>query len=184
MATTNREPKAERNLDRYGAPLIPWSKVRERLDQGLSQEPGSGGPGRHTCWLATVRPDGRPHVMPLGVLWVDGAFYFNAGPTTRKAKNLVHNPHCVLTVATHDFDLVVEGKAARVTDQAKAQRIAEEYRAQGWPATVGDDGLSLEAEYSAPSAGPPPWDVYEVSPETVFALGTAEPYGATRWHFA
>jgi len=42
---------------------------------------------------------------------------------------------------------------------------------------------ALYADYSAPSAGPPPWDVYEVRPETVFALGTAEPYGATRWRF-
>jgi hypothetical protein len=69
MTMTNREPKTERNLDGYGAPLIPWTKVRERLEQGMTQAPGSGGPDRHTCWLATVRPDGRPHVMPLGVLW-------------------------------------------------------------------------------------------------------------------
>jgi hypothetical protein len=184
MATTQKEPTAERNLDGYGAPLIPWTKVRERLEQGLlSQVPGSGGPDRHTCWLATVRPDGRPHVMPLGVLWGDDAFYFNAGATTRKAINLAHNPHCVITIATHDFDLVVEGTAVRVTDQAKVQRIADLYRSQGWPATVSDDGLSLTAEYSAPSAGPPPWDVYELTPETVFALGAAEPYGATRWQF-
>ncbi len=192
MATANSgpnmEPIAERNLDGYGAPLIPWTKVRERLDQGLSQGPGSGGPDRHTCWLATVNPDGTPHVMPLGALWVDGAFYFNAGAATRKAKNLARDPHCVIAVATHDFDLVVEGKAARVTDQARVRRIAEAYKAQGWEATVTvseDEGeVSLTAEYSAPSAGRPPWDVYEVTPETVFALGTAEPYGATRWRFA
>src|SRR5215470_16644346 len=97
MATAKREPKAERNLDRSGALPIPWTKVRERLEQGLSQSPGSGGPDRHTCWLATVRPDGRPHVMPLGVLWLDGAFYFNAGAATRKAKNLDHDPHCIIT---------------------------------------------------------------------------------------
>src|SRR5438067_393111 len=103
MATTNREPKAERNLDGYGAPLIPWTKVRERLEQGFTEVPGSGGPDRHTYWLATVNPDGTPHVMPLGVHWVDGAFYFTAGPATRKAKNLMRDPHCVLTVATHDF---------------------------------------------------------------------------------
>jgi len=121
--------------------------------------------------------------MPLGVLWVDGAFYFNAGATTRKAQNLAHNPHCVLTIATHDFDLVVEGKAVRVTDQARSRRIAEVYRSQGWQVTVRDGEVSLTGEYSAPSAGPPPWDLYEVTPETVFALGTAEPYGATRWRF-
>jgi uncharacterized protein YndB with AHSA1/START domain len=185
MATTKREPKTERNLDGYGAPPIPWTKVRERLEQGLTQAPETGGPNRHTCWLATVRPDGRPHVMPVGILWVDGAMYFNAGAATRKAMNLAQNPHCVITVATHDFDLVVEGKAVKVTDPAKAQRIAEAYRSDGdgWPASVVDGTASLTADYSAPSAGPPPWDIYEVTPETVFALGTAEPGGVTRWQF-
>ncbi|HZD69650.1 MAG TPA: pyridoxamine 5'-phosphate oxidase family protein [Actinomycetes bacterium] len=176
-----KEPISEQNLDGYGAPPIPWTRVRERLGQGLTQAPGTGGPDRHTCWLATVRPDGRPHVMPLGVLWVDGAFYFNAGPTTRKARNLAHNPHCVITVATHEFDLVVEGEAAKVTDDAKLQRIADAYAAEGWQPTVRDG--ALYAEFSAPSAGPPPWHVYGVTPATVFALGTAEPYGATRWRF-
>jgi Pyridoxamine 5'-phosphate oxidase len=183
MATANRDPKAERNLDGYGAPLIPWNKVRERLEQGLSQVPESGGPDRHTCWLATVRPDGRPHVMPVGVLCVGGAWYFTAGATTRKAQNLARNPHCVITVATHDFDVVVEGTAIKVTDPARVARIAEAFRADGWPASVDESGTSLTADYSAPSAGPPPWDIYEVTSETVFALGTAEPYGATRWRF-
>jgi hypothetical protein len=49
MTTAKREPKAERNLDGYGVPPIPWRKVAERLEQGLSQGPGSGGPDRHTC---------------------------------------------------------------------------------------------------------------------------------------
>jgi hypothetical protein len=183
MATANRAPKTERNLDGYGAPQIPWRKVTERLEQGLTQAPGTGGPDRHTGWLTTIRPDGRPHVVPLGILWLDGAFYFTAGAPTRRAKNIAHNPNCVLTVATHDFDLVVEGKAAKLTDPARVQHIAELYRSEGWPATVDDSGTSLTAPYSAPSAGPPPWDVYEITPETVFAFGTAEPYGAARWQF-
>jgi hypothetical protein len=183
MATTKSEPGAEHNLDGYGAPLIPWTKIRKRLEQGFTQVPGSGGPDRHTCWLATVHPDGRPHVMPLGVDWMDGALYFSTGANTRKGKNLAHNPQCVITVATHDFDIVVEGKARRVTDPALVARIAKRYQAQGWPATMSDDGVSLTAEYSAPSAGLPPYIVYEVAPETVFALGTAEPYGATCFRF-
>jgi hypothetical protein len=183
MAKANSEPKAERNLDGYGAPIIPWEKVRERLDRSISQEPGSGGPDRHTTWLATTNPDGSPHVMPLGAMWVDGVFYFTSGATTRKARNLARDPRCVLTVATHDFDLVFEGKGVRVTDLATVRRIAEVYKAGGWEASVDEGAISLTAEYSAPSAGPPPWDVYEVTPETVYALGTAEPYGATRWRF-
>ena len=181
MATANREPTSERNLDGYGAPTIPWEKVRDVLNWSIPQEPGSGGPDRHTCWLATGRPDGRPHVVPVGVLQADGAFYFNAGAATRKAKNLAHSPHCVITVATHDFDLVLEGSAVKVTDPATVARVAEVFRANGWPASVDGSGTALTADFSAPSAGPAPWDVYTFTPETVFALGTAEPYGATRW---
>ena len=54
MAPMKIEPKSEQNLDGYGAPLIPWSKIRDRLDQGFTQEPEKGGPNRHTCWLTTV----------------------------------------------------------------------------------------------------------------------------------
>ena len=175
------EPRSEKNLSGYGAPNIPWSDVRDSLSEGVTQTPETGGPQRHTHWLATARPDGRPHVMPLGALWIDGAFYFTAGPGTRKAKNLARDPRCVLTVATHDFDLVVEGEATRVLDEAQLQRIAAEFASGGWEPTVRDE--AFYAEYSAPSAGPPPWYVFEIVPQTVFALGTSEPYGATRWRF-
>jgi len=83
--------------------------------------------------------------------------YRPTGPGTRKSRNLARDPRCVVSVATHPFDLVAEG----------------------WPASVAGDALT--AEYSAPSAGPPPWYVYRVTPGTVFALGTAEPYGAARF---
>jgi hypothetical protein len=83
---STNEPTGERNLDRYGAPLISWTQVRERLERGLTQPPGTGGPDRQTCWLATVGPDGKPHVMPLGVIWIDGAFYFNSGAGTLSAR--------------------------------------------------------------------------------------------------
>jgi len=77
--------------------------------------------------------------------------------------------------------LVIEGEAAKVTEEAKLQRIADAYTSEGWAPTVRDG--AFYAEYSAPSAGPPPWEVYEVIPATVFGLGTAEPYGAMRWRF-
>src|SRR5690242_9839126 len=114
-----REPTSERNIDGYGTPSIPWATVRERLDQGLTQAPGTGGPDRYTCWLATVNDDGTPHVMPLGVLWIDGIFTFTSGPGTRKAKNLAARSACTLTVATEKFDLVVDGTATKVTDPAR-----------------------------------------------------------------
>lgn len=153
-----KEPVDVRNLDGYGAPTIPWDRARERFEEDAGISP--------THWLATVRPDGRPHVMPVWTVWLDGAFYFVAGTTTRKGKNLAHNAHCVITVASKGLDLAVEGEATKV---------------QGWHPTVQSGVFS--ADYGAPSAGPPPYDVYEVAPVTVFGLGTDEPYGATRWRF-
>lgn len=174
------EPVTTENLDGYGAPPIPWERVRARLEAGFPQRPGSGGPDRHTCWLATTNPDGSPHVMPLGGLWLDGAFHFSTGPGTRKGRNLARDPRCVITVALRDFDVVVRGRAVRVTGDA-LHRVAEAYAAQGWHPTVRDD--ALYAEYSAPSAGPPPWQVYRVDPARVVAIGTTDLAGATAWRF-
>jgi len=173
------QPTSERNLDGYGAPPIDWARVAEVLDSTLTQAPETGGPSRHTTWLTTINPDGSPHVMPLGVGSVNGSWYFSSGPGTRKSRNLARDPRCVVSVATHPFDLVVEGTAERVTDQAELQAVADRYVVEGWPASVADGALT--AEFSAPSAGPPPWYVYRVVPTTVFALGTSEPYGAARF---
>jgi hypothetical protein len=82
--------------------------------------------------------------MPLGVLWVDGAMYFNAGAGTRKAKNLAADPRCVITVATHPFDIVVEGEAVKITDDAELWRIADVYASLGWEPTVRDGALYAE----------------------------------------
>ena len=173
------EPTSARNLDGYDAPQIEWERVRQVLDGELTQAPDTGGPARHTAWLTTINPDGSPHVMPVGAGPVDGTWYFSSGPGTRKSRNIDRDPRCVVSMATHPFDLVIEGRAERVFDAAELKAVAENYNAGGWPATV--EGDALTAPFSAPSAGPPPWHVYKVVRSTVFAFGTAEPYGATRF---
>lgn len=183
MATKPQEPTAEKNLDGHGAAPIPWERVRNQLDQKVTQAPDAGGPNRHTCWLTTLDADGRPHVVAVGAVWVDGAFYFKSGPGTRKSKNLARDPRCAMSVATHNFDLVFEGTAAPVTDPTVVERVVEEFRAGGWPASVTEDGVTIRADYSATTAGPPPWNVYLITAETVYALGTSEPGGAERWQF-
>ncbi len=160
------------NLDIYGAEPIPWSRALDQLQDDSVKK---------TYWLATVRPNGRPHVAGVGVLWLDGKFYFTSGEGTRKSRNLAENPNCVVSVTLPDLDLVVEGTATQVTDSATLQRIAERYAAQGWPASVGDGAIT--APYSAPSAGPAPWRLYAVTPITAFGVATAEPNGAMRWRF-
>jgi hypothetical protein len=168
-----------RNLDGYGGPTIDWARVKAVLDTQLTQAPGTGGPQRHTTWLTTINADGSPHVMPLGVVTHSGSWYFTSGPATRKSRNLDRDPRCVVSVATDPFDLVIEGAAERVTDTGELASVAAVFVRSGWPAEVAGDALT--AEYSAPSAGPAPWYVYRVRPSTVFALGTSEPFGATKF---
>jgi hypothetical protein len=163
----------QKNLDIYGHPPIPWSRAEEQLNAPLGPE------GRH--FLATVRPDGRPHLAGIGAVWVAGRFYFVSGAGTRKSRNIAERPDCVISVNLPDLDLVVEGVARRVTDAPTLERLAALYNAQGWPATV--EGDAFTAPYSAPSAGPPPWNLYEFTPTVAFGVAGAEPFGATRWDF-
>ena len=109
-------------------------------------------------------------------------FYIVTGARTRKGRNLAKNPNCVISVALKGLDLVVEGRAVKVTDDATLRRAAKLYVDQGWPVTVSDGAFT--APYSAPSAGPPPWDLYVMTPVTAFGVATAEPNGATRWRFS
>jgi PPOX class probable F420-dependent enzyme len=169
--------------DLYDSPLIDWRLVESRLAKGLTQAPGTGGPNRHSCWLATINPDGSPHVNGIGAMWHDGSFWFETGRSTRKARNIARDPRCTLSVATEEFDLVVEGSAVLITDPPTVAELAERWAAEGWPARVDESGTALTAEFSAPSAGPPPWHVYRITTRAATALLTIDPGGATRWRF-
>jgi hypothetical protein len=169
----------QKNLDIYGDPPIPWSRAQELLEEDSS--PHDDGRPPKAYWLSTVRPDGRPHVAAVGAVWVDDRFYFTSGPGTRKSRDIAGNPNCVISVSLSGLDLVVEGSAIKVRDEPTLQRVAKVYAAGGWPARVENGAFTYD--YSAPSAGPPPWDVYEFTPTTAFGVATAEPNGATRWRF-
>jgi PPOX class probable F420-dependent enzyme len=169
--------------DLYDLPLVDWTLIESRLAEGFSQAPGTGGPNRHTCWLATINRDGSPHVTGIGAGWVDGAFWFETGRGTRKGKNLARDPRCALSVATDEFDLVVNGTAELITDPNAVEEMAARWAEDGWPARVDESGIALTAEFSAPSAGPPPWFVYRITAHAATALSIVEPGGATSWRF-
>jgi hypothetical protein len=110
-----------------------------------------------------------------------GELYLTSGAKARKARNLAANPACTISVKLEGIDLVLEGEAIRATDKGTLERLAGRYRAVGWPAEV--DGDALTAPFSAPSTGPPPWQLYRFVPQTGFGVAAEEPYGATRWRF-
>jgi nitroimidazol reductase NimA-like FMN-containing flavoprotein (pyridoxamine 5'-phosphate oxidase superfamily) len=168
MATN--EPVASRPVTAdERRPLPSWPETRRRLAEA------------DTYWLATVRPDGRPHVMPVLAVSLDQVLHFTSGPAARKARNLARRPHCVITVGSPGLDLVLEGEATKVRDHATLRRVAERYASKyQWPVTVRDGAFWADG---APTAGPPPYDVYQVTPTTAFAFGNDERFGAIRWDF-
>jgi hypothetical protein len=163
-----------------------WSQARDRLKA----------PERdRTYWLATVAPNGRPHVRPLLGLWLDGAFYFVTAESSRKGRNLAADPRCVVAASSTTLpalDIVIEGDAVKVTDQAKLRRVTEAYGSTlGWPLEIDDDGGVVGP--NAPTAGPPPYAVFELTPTTIVGLpgiagteegvGRAGSFDPTRWRF-
>jgi general stress protein 26 len=145
-----------------------WSEARARLEAA------------EVYWLSTVRPDGRPHVTPLIAVWRDGSLFFCTGSDERKARHLARNPHCILTTGSNaldeGLDVVVEGDAVKVSDDAKLQPIADAYEAKygsDWHFTVRDGAFHHDAGEAL---------VYEVAPATAFGFRKGE-YSQTRWHF-
>ena len=183
---TGRTPVAEQPLVGQDTTATAWTAARERLENPEKDR---------TYWLATVGADGRPHVVPLLGLWLDDAFYFLTGETTRRAKNLSHAPRCVMATSSTTLpalDLIVEGNCRKVRDDAMLHRVADAYGTKmAWPLEVRDGAVYGP---SAPTAGPPPYAIYELVPEKVIGLpgiaGTEEGVGRegsftpTRWRFA
>ena len=170
--TAQDEPDAEldpRFSDPNATPT-PWVAAREQLE------------GAKAYWLSTVRPDGRPHVTTIAAVWVDGALHFTTGQTERKAQNLAHNPSCVVTTGTsalEGLDVVIEGGAVRVTDEATLQRLADAYVEkydQLFVFDVRDGAMWIEGSED-------PGLAFEIRPTKGFGFRKGASFSQTRWRF-
>ena len=86
-------------FSRATGPLLEWRDVEARLRDA------------HTYWLATTRPDGRPHTTPLWGVWVDGALYVSGFPAATWARNLAANPACSAHLESGKEVVILEGTA-------------------------------------------------------------------------
>jgi hypothetical protein len=150
---------------------LPWSAAAERLTRG------------GWFWLATVRPDGAPHVVPVLAAWSDPVLYVASKDTARKARNLDREPRCVVSTDAGDLHLVIEGHAVRVRDEDGLARASATFESiYGWPTRVVGD--VLDAEYGAPTSGGPPYAVFQIAPTKAFGFPTdGESTTPTRWRF-
>jgi Pyridoxamine 5'-phosphate oxidase len=172
------EPLRTDNLAKlYDMPDMGWARAEAALGHGvLGREPAA--------FLGTVGADGRPHSAGIGLVVHDGSLFFGAGLKTGKARNLVRNPACTLSLRLEGLDLCLEGDAVRVDDAALLTTVAALYAAGSWPATADVEAMALAAPYSAQSAGPGPWPLWRFTINKAIGVSTAEPFGASRWTFA
>jgi hypothetical protein len=150
------------DLPEGGDGLLPWAWAEQRLGNS------------HNYWLATVRPDGRPHLMVIWGLWWDGVFYFSTGRHSRKTRNLESNSHCVVGTEKSAEAVVVEGVAVKVTDVELLGRLLPRYqRKYDYDmATMTEDILALREP------------IFAMRPRVAFGLEEQTVLqNATRWRF-
>lgn len=130
----------------YPTSLLAWDEVVPRLVDARNY------------WLCTVRPDGRPHAMPVWGVWTDNRLYWDGSPETRHARNLVGNPNIAVHLESGDQVVVVEGVCSSAPKPAAAlgELLAREYT----------------RKYEGYAPEPTTWDaggLYVVTPHKVLA---------------
>ncbi len=87
--------------------LLDLNQARDaHIDHRLRTEP--------IIWLSTVRPDGRPHLVPVWFLWDRQTILFFSQPLAQKVRNLLHRNQVVLALNADDEGedvVIVEGEA-------------------------------------------------------------------------
>jgi pyridoxine/pyridoxamine 5'-phosphate oxidase len=138
--------------DGSGAERLPWSEAERWLTESRNY------------WLATTRPDGRPHAAPVWGLWVDGTLVVSTGRDSRKGRNLAARPELVAHTESGDEVVILEGAVEEIelTDE-----LADAYEAKYAFRPTGDLGV---------------W--YRLRPRVAQTwLERDFPHTATRWEF-
>ena len=136
---------------------LDWSEVSARVASARNY------------WVTTVRPDGRPHAVPVWGVWLEETFYFATDRSSRKGRNLAANPALVVHLESGDEVVILEGTAEEITDPSLLARFVEAY----------------DAKYQIrPDAGNPAHVVYALRPRVVHSwLERDFPGTAVRWVF-
>jgi hypothetical protein len=113
---------------------VPWEEVEKRLAESKNY------------WMCSVRPNGRPHVIPRWAVYLDGKIYYDGSPETRHARNLVENPNISVHLESGQEAIILDGTcfAASKPDPTLAKRLAKAY------------GTKYKADGYAPK--PDQWD--------------------------
>jgi PPOX class probable F420-dependent enzyme len=126
--------------------LDPTDPENAHIEERLRNDP--------IIWLSSVRPDGRPHIVPVWFLWDGKSILIFSQPHSQKVRNLRHNPNVMLALddTRSGEDVVLfEGKAellneptVNTTTAAYAKKYDSLLR------SMGSDAATMAADYSQP----------------------------------
>ena len=122
--------------DRLQAPGYGYLAASRRKRPSRLELGGGAVSRSHIYWIATVRPDSRPHVMPVWGVWLDEVFYFSSGRQSKKIRNLATNAHCVVSVQDGTDCVIVEGEAKEVPIGSLHASISSAYLAESLRLTL------------------------------------------------
>jgi len=98
---------------------------RRSIDARLHEE--------RTVWLSSMRPDGRPHVVPAWFSWDGAVFDLFSKPNAQKVRNVRDHPAVMLAIGQpgHEWDVeLVEGHATlldRPSSEVVRPRLFDKY---------------------------------------------------------
>lgn len=104
---------------------------------------------QQVIWFASVRPDGRPHLVPIWFVWSGGKIYVSTEPKSVKSGNVRANPRVTLALEDGTHPLICEGTARLVDEPWDAELKAAFFQKYEW-------NLDTEVQYN---------QVIEVTPE-------------------
>ena len=102
-------------------------KQRDRVAMTADEVAQLLGGGRK-IQLATISPDGYPHLVTMYYTLVDGKIAFWTYRTSQKAKNLARDPRisCLVETGEEYFDLrgvLIQGVVQTITDPAEVYKL-------------------------------------------------------------
>lgn len=143
-----------------GTGLLTWPWAEEHLDHS------------HDYWVATVRPDLHPHLMPVWGIWHEMSLWFSSSNGSRKARNVASNPRCAVATDNPYEPLVVEGTVDLIVDREAIEVFARLVDAK------------YATNYGADFYDPAINSIFRVRPRSVFGLTQHDFAGSpTRWIF-
>ena len=163
------DSKIDKRFSDPDAQPTPWADVVDALERA------------ELYWITTVRRDGRPHVTPLIGVVADETVHFCTGLDEQKGRNLEHNDRVAITTGNNTWakglDVVVEGQAVRITDDAQLRPLADALEAKYGSVWHFDvyDGMFRHSDGGGAA-------VFRVEPTKVLAFAK-DPHGQTTFRF-